>query len=116
MPKMNGKPQEIAGSLNYDLNVQYLSVLVGPVIRANDWVSAFVLVGVAHQKFDNYIYIDAKVNNEKLSAHENSSNTSFAYALGMQFNVYKNFIIDTAWTRTESGNDNGFNVGIGYKF
>lgn len=110
------KPKEIEKSFSNDIKSQYVSLLVGPTIRANNWVSAFGLVGVAHQKFDNYMHDHAKTPAKEISHSSSSSQTSLAYALGLQFNAYKNFVIDAAWTGTERGNANGFNVGIGYKF
>ncbi len=116
-PKIADKKQsQMDEHFTNSLKIQSISLLVGPSIRANEWVSLFGLVGATHQKLENAMYHYKKKPRINMRQNSISNKTEFAYTLGMQFNVYKDFVIDAAWTGTNSGNANGFNLGMGYRF
>ncbi|WP_148203469.1 Ail/Lom family outer membrane beta-barrel protein [Sodalis glossinidius] len=102
------------------VKTDYVSLLAGPTLRANEWVSAFGLLGVALHSVENSLYETDKTSipPKQVSRNEKSSNTSLAYALGLQFNVYKGLVIDAAWAGSGSGDwkSSGFNLGVGYQF
>lgn len=81
------------------VKTDYVSLLAGPTLRANEWVSAFGLLGVALHSVENSMYETDKtsVPPNQVSRNKKTSNTSLAYALGLQFNVYEGLVIDAAW-------------------
>lgn len=102
------------------VKTDYVSLLAGPTVRANQWVSAFGLLGVALHSVENSMYEMNKsgMPSKQVTRSKKSSNTSLAYALGLQFNVYEGLVIDAAWAGAGHGNwkSSGFNLGVGYKF
>lgn len=111
---------KIEGRFGNRVKTDYVSLLAGPTLRANEWVSAFGLLGVALHSVENSMYETnkASIPPKQVSRNEKSSNTSLAYALGLQFNVYEGLVIDAAWAGSGSGDwkSSGFNLGVGYRF
>lgn len=113
-------PNKIEGRFGNRVKTYYVSLLAGPTIRANEWISAFGLLGVSLHSVENSMYETNKtsISPNQISRKEKSTNTSLAYALGLQFNVYEGLVIDAAWAGSGSGDwkSSGFNLGVGYKF
>lgn len=111
---------KIEGRFGNRVKTDYVSLLAGPTVRANEWVSAFGLLGVALHSVENSMHETnkASVPPKQVSRNKKTSNTSLAYALGLQFNVYEGLVIDAAWAGSGSGDwkSSGFNLGVGYKF
>lgn len=100
----------------------YVSALVGPAYRLNEYVSLYGMAGAAYKHVKQEVGARAVIN-DRIAFDESHSNTesktSLAYSIGAQFNVYKSLVIDAAYEGSSGGNDwkaNGFTVGIGYKF
>lgn len=100
----------------------YVSALVGPAYRLNEYVSLYGMAGAAYkhvkQEANEHIVInDRAVSNGSYSHTE--SKTNLAYSVGAQFNVYEGLVIDAAYEGSSGGSDwkaNGFTVGLGYRF
>ncbi|HCM1914663.1 TPA: Ail/Lom family outer membrane beta-barrel protein [Salmonella enterica subsp. salamae serovar 28:r:e,n,z15] len=108
-------------SLKGKLKAKYFSINVGPTYRFNEYVSAYVVGGIAHSKYDADLSLDAYANGKSKhigSISESKDKTAFSYGAGLQFNPYKNIAIDVAYEGSGSGDwkTNGFNVGVGYSF
>ncbi|MES4613767.1 Ail/Lom family outer membrane beta-barrel protein [Ewingella sp. CoE-038-23] len=103
---------------NYDdhIKVKYYSLLVGPAYRINEYVSFYALGGVSKNKIDlsqNYHHID-----HTYTENSNNSKTAFAYGAGVQINPTESIAIDVGYegSKIVDAKNNGFNVGIGYRF
>ncbi|EEJ6213223.1 Ail/Lom family outer membrane beta-barrel protein [Salmonella enterica] len=108
-------------SLKGKLKAKYFSINVGPTYRFNEYVSAYVMGGVAHSKYDANGSLDSYANGKSIhigSLSESKDKTAFSYGAGLQFNPYKNIAIDVAYEGSGSGDwkTSGFNVGVGYSF
>lgn len=108
-------------SLKGKLKAKYFSINIGPAYRFNEYVSAYVMGGIAHSKYDANGSLDAYANGKSIhigSLSESKDKTAFSYSAGLQFNPFKNIAIDVAYEGSGSGDwkTNGFNIGVGYKF
>lgn len=102
------------------VKTDYVSLLAGPTIRANEWVSAYGLIGVALHSVGNTMHETNKsgIPSKQVTRNEKTNNTSLAYTLGLQVNVYEGLVIDAAWAGSGSGDwkSSGLNLGVGYRF
>ncbi|ELD4018673.1 Ail/Lom family outer membrane beta-barrel protein [Salmonella enterica] len=107
-------------NLNGKIKARYYGIDVGPTYRFNDYVSAYVMGGIAHSKYDldGSLSVHAADQSRTGSLSESKSKTAFSYIAGLQFNPIKDVAIDVAYEGSGSGDwkTNGFNVGIGYSF
>lgn len=79
-----------AGSAN--LALDYHSFMIGPSFRANDYFSAYLMIGGAKG--------EAKGTVTGLGS-ETLSQTNVSVGAGFQFNIAKNFTIDTSYEYTK---------------
>ncbi|PIJ49206.1 MULTISPECIES: Ail/Lom family outer membrane beta-barrel protein [unclassified Erwinia] len=100
----------------------YVSALIGPSLRLNDYISFYALAGASFQHIsvenDDETFINS-VRTEKNSSSSSRNNTGFAYSFGAQVNVWQGLVIDAAYEGGTGSGDwkaNGFTVGVGYKF
>ncbi|WGO82357.1 Ail/Lom family outer membrane beta-barrel protein [Arsenophonus apicola] len=100
---------------------KYISLMVGPTYRFNEYVNAYALVGLANKKM-SYEFGGNAFKNGKLIKDEKRSNSDsrndLAYGVGMQVNVYEGVTVDAGYERSGSGDwkTDAFTVGLGYKF
>lgn len=106
------------GSTGYDdrVKLKYYSLLVGPAYRINEYVSFYALGGINRSNVDlsqNYRHSDYTY-----TEGSSYSKTAFAYGAGVQINPTENIAIDVGYegSKIEKAKNNGFNVGIGYRF
>lgn len=99
--------------------VKYFSLLAGPSYRFNEYVSTYVLVGLAQTK-SSYDFYDYGFN---IYEHNSLKKTSVAYGVGVSVNPVENIAINLGYegTRFKGFEDqtaklNGFNISVGYKF
>ncbi|MBV7388938.1 outer membrane beta-barrel protein [Pasteurellaceae bacterium TAE3-ERU1] len=111
-------------------NVKYYSLLAGPTYRFNPVFSAYAQLGLAHVKAD----VDWQWKNYEHGHYVKSGNgseskttTSLAYAVGVKFDVAKNFSVNVGYEGTNASIDapynikgfdnfNGWRLGVGYSF
>lgn len=100
----------------------YVSALIGPAYRFNEYVSLYGMAGAAYKHVKQEAQEHVVINNETVANGKYShteSKTNLAYSIGAQFNVYKGLVIDAAYEGSSGGNDwksSGFTVGVGYRF
>lgn len=112
-----------------EINSKYYSLQAGPTYRVNDYVSGYVMAGLASAKVERYFDYEyqqpGKQKNGKPYPRKSGtlfrndeSKTQLTYSAGLQFNVYNGLVLDVAYEGSGSGNwkTSGFNVGVGYKF
>ncbi|HGJ5874766.1 Ail/Lom family outer membrane beta-barrel protein [Arsenophonus apicola] len=99
----------------------YVSLMVGPTYRVNEYVSLYGLIGGAYKKAsyesNSQEFRDNKlVNSAKYSNSDNK--TQLAYGVGMQVNFWQGATLDVGYERSGSGEwkTDAFTVGLGYKF
>jgi len=96
--------------------MKYYSMLAGPAYRVNDYVSLYVLAGIAHMKVaDKVTYLT------QYSESDKENRTSAAYGAGVIFNPMKNLSVNIGYEGTYINDNgtisiNGFNIGAGYRF
>ncbi|WGL96551.1 Ail/Lom family outer membrane beta-barrel protein [Arsenophonus nasoniae] len=99
----------------------YISLMIGPTYRFNEYVSVYGLIGGAYKKV-SYESISQEFKNNSLvnrSRNSQSDNkTELAYGVGMQVNFWQNATLDIGYEQSGSGEwkTNAFTIGIGYKF
>ncbi|WP_334469824.1 Ail/Lom family outer membrane beta-barrel protein [Arsenophonus sp. PmNCSU2021_1] len=84
----------------------YVSLMVGPTYRVNDYVSLYGLIGGAYKKAsyesNSQEFRDNKlVNSAKYSNSDNK--TQLAYGVGMQVNFWQGATLDVGYERSGSG-------------
>lgn len=93
----------------------YLSGMVGPTLRFNQYISLYYLMGLAK----------ADTDVSTMSGSRNFKKNAFASSLGVQVNPWKNVVLDAAYEYARfsdyplKGNDIGsglFILGVGYHF
>ncbi|WP_254413748.1 Ail/Lom family outer membrane beta-barrel protein [Vibrio furnissii] len=87
------------------LDMDYLSILAGPTLRANKYFSVYGMIGFANGTIDTGFY--------------SNDDTAFSYAAGFQINPTDSFVIDASYEVTEFSGDievGTWSVGAGYKF
>lgn len=105
----------------YKLQSNYVSLMAGPSLRINEYFSLYALAGAAYKNVKSTVNASYYVGGQSGYGKGSKTNdrTDLAYSAGVQFNVYKGFVVDAAYEGTAGGSDwrtNGFTVGIGYKF
>ncbi|MBJ2932271.1 Ail/Lom family outer membrane beta-barrel protein [Salmonella enterica subsp. enterica serovar Newport] len=108
-------------NLKGKIKSKYFSVNAGPTYRFNEYVSAYIMGGLAHSKYEANGSLDASANGKPMhieSLSESKDKTAFSYSAGVQFNPIKSIAIDVAYEGSGSGDwkTSGFNVGVGYSF
>ncbi|WP_411706133.1 Ail/Lom family outer membrane beta-barrel protein [Edaphovirga cremea] len=91
------------------LDLDYYSLTVGPTFRANDYFSAYLLVGMARGKYD--LKSDYYMN-------ESETQSAFAYGGGIQINPLPNWVIDASYEYSKLDNVKvgTWVLGVGYSF
>lgn len=108
-------------SVKNSVDVKYYSVMAGPAYRLNEFVSLYVLGGVAHAKADgDTTWVNAG-DNYRVRESISEKSTDFAWGAGVQFNPTENLALNVGYEGTNVDIDgsraiNGFNVGVGYRF
>ncbi|CRG52221.1 Ail/Lom family outer membrane beta-barrel protein [Yersinia wautersii] len=120
----NAKIQDRYGE--FSTRGKYLSFIVGPTFRLNEYVSAYATAGIARTKVRNYsanysIKQDAQGKDTyTLTDSDTFSDrkTSFTYGVGLQFNPIEPVAIDVSYERSGHGvwRASGLNIGVGYRF
>lgn len=97
----------------HDANGEYMSLMIGPTYRLNDYLSVYGLVGFGY-KNANFDLEVTKYGKRSFSRSE----TDLAYGVGMQLNIYKDITLDAGYEQSGSGDwkTNAWTIGIGYKF
>ncbi|WP_118986000.1 Ail/Lom family outer membrane beta-barrel protein [Photorhabdus sp. CRCIA-P01] len=92
--------------------LDYYSLMAGPIYRFNDYVSAYGLIGAAHGKVKGEVSVLGHDRDYK------SNKTSVAYGLGLQFNPMPNWTIDTSYeySKLDDTKVGTWVVGVGYRF
>ncbi|ACQ68632.1 Ail/Lom family outer membrane beta-barrel protein [Candidatus Williamhamiltonella defendens] len=99
--------------INYSLNFNYYSLLIGPTYRFNEWVSGYAALGFVHSKVKEaakFINIDEKADNKK---------NGFAGMIGFQVNPMTNIVIDGSFEYAKSvygKKAKVWSIGLGYRF
>ncbi|HGJ5858563.1 MAG TPA: Ail/Lom family outer membrane beta-barrel protein [Arsenophonus nasoniae] len=99
----------------------YISLMIGPTYRFNEYVSVYGLVGGAYKKL-SYESVSQEFKNNSLVNSSRSSQsdnkTELAYGIGMQVNFWQNATLDLGYEQSGSGDwkTSAWTVGIGYKF
>ncbi|WP_174889229.1 Ail/Lom family outer membrane beta-barrel protein [Candidatus Williamhamiltonella defendens] len=112
------KKEDLSGKIgpadiNYSLNFNYYSLLIGPTYRFNEWVSGYAALGVVHSKVKEtgkFIDIDEKFDNKK---------NGFAGMIGVQVNPMPNIVIDGSFEYAKSvygKKAKVWSIGLGYRF
>lgn len=93
-------------------NIKYLSVLVGPAYRFNEYLSVYGVAGLAHTKIEDRNMTPGYVDSFKLTE------TNFAYGAGVIANPTPSISVNVGFegTTIASSRFKGFNVGVGYSF
>ncbi len=96
------------------------TLMAGPAWRVNDYISFYGLVGFSYLKAsENVSWVESS---ERFSSEESWNGNGFAYGVGLQINPAANFVIDIGYEGSRikdkfgSYNNNGFNIGVGYRF
>ncbi|MBE2899110.1 porin family protein [Pasteurellaceae bacterium 20609_3] len=111
-------------------NVKYYSLLAGPTYRFNPVFSAYAQLGLAHVKADvDWTWLNHESGNYIARGHgsESKDTTALAYAVGVKFDVAKNFSVNVGYEGTNASIDdprnfkgydnfNGWRLGVGYSF
>ncbi|MFS1537516.1 MAG: Ail/Lom family outer membrane beta-barrel protein [Candidatus Phlomobacter fragariae] len=100
---------------------KYISLMVGPTYRFNEYINVYALIGLTHKKM-SYEFGGNGFKNGTLIKDEkqldNDTKNDLAYGVGMQVNVYGGITLDVGYER--SGSDDwktdALIVGAGYKF
>ncbi|EAT5388788.1 Ail/Lom family outer membrane beta-barrel protein [Salmonella enterica] len=121
------KAETISG--HGEINSKYYSIQAGPTYRVNDYVSGYVMAGLAKAEVDRYFNYEYQQPGKQKNGkpyprksgtlfRDNDSKTQLTYSAGLQFNVYNGLVLDVAYEGSGSGDwkTSGFNVGLGYKF
>lgn len=99
----------------------YISLMIGPTYRFNEYVSVYGLIGGAYKKI-SYESVSQEFKNNSLVNSSRSSQsdnkTELAYGVGMQVNFWQNATLDLGYEQSGSGDwkTSAWTVGIGYKF
>jgi putative virulence related protein PagC len=129
-----GSPYSIIGSLSYlsgqkgfstssatgytrsNEQLKYYSLLVGPALRVNHYVSLFALLGFNTSRVSDY-YESGSDNYYNHSDYAGNK-THLAYGFGAQINPMPNIAVDFACegSKYADHNINGVNLGVGYRF
>ena len=99
-----------------NVEVKYWSLMAGPAMRVNDYVSFYALAGVGTVKADMKEYISTPDYSETLSGSKSKS--GFGWGAGVQFNPVENMVVDAGYegSKIDTTKLNGFIVGVGYRF
>lgn len=91
-----------------DASFDYYSMMVGPSVRFNEFVSMYALLGVGH----------GKTKASVLGFGAKEEETSLAYGAGMQFNPLDNIAIDASYEyiKFKDVNVGSWVLGVGYRF
>ncbi|EBN8531863.1 Ail/Lom family protein [Salmonella enterica] len=102
------------------------SVMAGPSLRVNDWLSAYTMMGVSWRRVSFFSGDYTKVMDDQGETHDvltgsdasRRSNTSLAWSAGVQFNPADVVSVDLAYEGSGSGDwrTSAFIVGLGYRF
>lgn len=102
------------------------SVMAGPSLRVNDWLSAYTMMGVSWRRVSSFSGDYTKVTDDQGETHDvltgsdasRRSNTSLAWSAGVQFNPADVVSVDLAYEGSGSGDwrTSAFIVGLGYRF
>lgn len=105
------------GQITSRTESNYASAMFGPSFRLTDYLSFYGLAGLAYKSITRrYTQQNAGGFGYNTTSEDK---VDFAYSIGAQINVYKQFVADAAYEEsTGSGewNAKGFTIGIGYKF
>lgn len=94
-------------------SIEQTSVMVGPSYRFNDYVNAYLLLGVANGKVDVPVWDD------------HQSQSAFSYGAGLQVNPATNWAVDFSYQYARFDSHDEFNphidagtwvIGVGYRF
>ena len=117
----SGKHDESGGlpggaSWHSNVKAKYWSLLAGPSLRVNEFVSLYALAGAGTARVDVKERIRMADYREEFSGSQ--SRTGFAWGIGVQFNPAENVVIDVGYegSKIDAMKVNGFNLGIGYRF
>ncbi|MDA5543796.1 outer membrane beta-barrel protein [Yersinia rochesterensis] len=90
----------------------YTSLQIGPTYRLNEYISAYVMGGIASYKLEGEDYRDGYVESQK------ARKKGFGYALGLQINPIENIAIDTSYEQSKSGDFKSgvWSISAGYRF
>lgn len=104
----------------------WFSLMGGPSLRVNDWLSAYAMAGVAYSRVSFFSGDYTKETDNKGNTHDvltgsddgHRSNTSLTWSAGVQFNPADSVAVDLAYEGSGSGEwrTNTFIVGVGYTF
>nr|WP_290608976.1 Ail/Lom family outer membrane beta-barrel protein [Arsenophonus sp. ENCA] len=102
----------------------YISLMIGPTYRFNEYFSIYGLIGGAYKKVSYESRSQEFKNNVLINSSKNSksdSKTDLIYGVGMQLNFWQNATLDLDLDLgyEQSNGDwktNAFTIGIGYKF
>jgi opacity protein-like surface antigen len=105
----------------YKLQSNYVSLMMGPSLRVNEYFSLYALAGAAYKNIKSTVHASYDVGGQSGYGNGSKTNdrTDVAYSAGVQFNVYKGFVVDASYEGTAGGSNwrtDGFTIGIGYKF
>ncbi len=84
---------------------RWFSVMAGPSVRVNEWLSAYAMAGVAYSRVSTFSGDYLRVTDNKGKTHDvltgsddgRHSNTSLAWGAGVQFNPTESVAIDVAY-------------------
>ena len=107
-----------------DVKVRYISLMVGPEYRFNQYISAYTTVGFANTKLNGdqtWINSTGHIKDYKVS----ESKTNLAYGVGVVINPFEQLSVSLGHevakisTGTDYNGDvavRGYSIGIGYRF
>lgn len=95
-------------------NAKYWSLMAGPSFRANDYISAYAMAGLAQGKYN----IDVRDGSGNGIGHADDKKTALAGSVGVQVNPAPNWVIDTSfeYAKLMDSNVKTWTVGVGYRF
>lgn len=114
----NDQSGELSEETSWHSNVKarYWSLLAGPGLRVNKFVSLYALAGVGTVKVNMKDHISDIDYQEEFS--DSQRHSGFAWGTGVQFNPMDNVVIDLGYegSKIDDVKINGFNLGVGYRF
>ncbi|ECU3284697.1 hypothetical protein DYO40_21895 [Salmonella enterica subsp. enterica serovar Javiana] len=108
----------IPGNISWkdEVKATYWSLMAGPAVRVNEFVSFYALAGAGTAKAEVKEHVS--IPSYSASADVSERKTGLAWGAGVQFNPVENVVIDVGYEGSKIGamKLNGFNLGVGYRF